>query len=150
MCPFCPVGAENLVHVMRLLRGTIRDNLMLGSDVAPELVERAMEAVDLRPGSAELPLGLETRLDSGNAGQLSGGQCQRLALARMLRRPAELYIVDDCDSSLDADTARELWRRLPEAWAGAWIVVSHNPDLLPAANRVVTVGRRLAAPTAVR
>ncbi|MFE0041904.1 ATP-binding cassette domain-containing protein [Streptomyces albireticuli] len=122
------------------LRGTVRDNLLLGTEgITTEHLERVMAAVHLRPGSPELPDGLGTRLDSGAASRLSGGQRQRLALARMLCRPAELYVVDDCDSSLDGATARSIWRTLPGQWPGAWIVVSHNPDLLKAADTVVTL-----------
>ncbi|WP_146748383.1 ATP-binding cassette domain-containing protein, partial [Photorhabdus sp. S14-60] len=73
---------------------------------------------------------------------LSGGQRQRLALARMLCRPADVYIVDNCDSSLDADTARRLWSTLPEHWPGLWVVVSYNADLLAKADHIVTVQRQ--------
>lgn len=129
----------------RFVGGTLRDNLLLGAeDIPPERLDAALAAVNLRPGSPELPHGLDTELDSGEASQLSGGQRQRLALARMLCRPAEVYVVDDCDSSLDGPTAREIWRTLPRQWPGAWVVVSHNPDLLAAADTVVTVTRSRA------
>ncbi|GAA1446430.1 ABC transporter ATP-binding protein [Nocardiopsis tropica] len=135
----------------RFLAGTVRENLLLGADdVTDARLEEAMAAVHMRPGSPELPDGLDTRLDSGAANRLSGGQRQRLALARMLCRPADLYVVDDCDSSLDGATAASIWRTLPRRWPGAWIVVSHNPDLLAAADTVVTVraGARDHAPEA--
>ncbi|EDY49100.1 ATP-binding cassette domain-containing protein [Streptomyces clavuligerus] len=126
----------------RFLRGTVSENLALGSsDVTTEQMERALAAVRLAPGSSGLPAGLDTLLDSGEARQISGGQRQRLALARMLCRPAQVYVVDDCDSSLDAPTARLIWETLPAQWPGAWIVVSHNPDLLAMADVVVTVVR---------
>ncbi|HEV2638611.1 MAG TPA: ABC transporter ATP-binding protein [Actinocrinis sp.] len=153
-------GDDRLLRLPRLgyarqapkfLRGTVRENLVLGTpEITDERIEQVMAAVGLRPGSVELPRGLETRLDSGDAGQLSGGQRQRLALARMLCRPAEVYVVDDCDSSLDASTAREIWARLPAQWSAAWIVVSHNADLLAAADTVVTIGRRVAEPAGLR
>ena len=71
---------------------------------------RALTAVHLTPGTPELPEGLDTVLDSGQASRLSGGQRQRLALARMLCRPAEVYVVDDCDLSVDGPTARDIWQ----------------------------------------
>ncbi|MEU4805367.1 ABC transporter ATP-binding protein [Actinosynnema sp. NPDC023587] len=120
--------------------GTVRDNLVLGDPAVDEAVmARALAAVDLAPGSPELPDGLDTPVGAGGAQQLSGGQRQRLALARMLCRPAEVYVVDDCDSSLDAATARALWRTLPVRWPGLWVVVSHNEDLAAVADRVITV-----------
>lgn len=126
----------------KFVHGSLLDNLTLGSDdVTPARVEAAMAAVCLRPGSEELPRGLATWIDSGTAGQLSGGQRQRLSLARMLCRPADVYVVDDCDSSLDGPTARAIWATLPRQWPAAWIVVSRNEDLLAAADVVVNVTR---------
>jgi ATP-binding cassette, subfamily B, bacterial len=125
----------------RFLAGTVRENLLLGAiEVGPEQLKAALEAVRLGPGEGGLPDGPQTVLDSGEAGQISGGQRQRLALARMLCHPAQLYVVDDSDSSLDAATARHIWQTLPTTWPGAWVVVSHNADLLAAADHVVTVG----------
>ncbi|MGW2088312.1 ATP-binding cassette domain-containing protein [Streptomyces sp. NPDC001880] len=146
------LGAPSVGHARqqsRFLPGTVRENLLLGADdITDAHLDEVMAAVHLRPGSPELPDGLDTRLDSGAASRLSGGQRQRLALARMLCRPAELYVVDDCDSSLDGATARSIWQTLPKKWPGAWIVVSHNPDLLAAADTVITVraGSRADAP----
>ncbi|WP_434524522.1 ATP-binding cassette domain-containing protein [Photorhabdus asymbiotica] len=123
--------------------GTVRQNLALGdTDIDDDIMVQALEAVGMTPGSYELPEGLDTVINSGSARQLSGGQRQRLALARMLCRPADVYIVDNCDSSLDAATARHLWSTLPERWPGLWIVVSCNADLLAKADHIVTVQRR--------
>lgn len=127
----------------RFVAGTVRDNLRLGDDsITEECVNRALTAVHLIPGTPELPEGLDTFIDSGEASRLSGGQRQRLALARMLCRPAEVYLVDDCDSSLDSPTARDIWQTMTRDWPGAWVVVSHNPDLLALADTVVRVTRR--------
>jgi ATP-binding cassette subfamily B protein len=52
-----------------------------------------------------------------------------------------VYVVDDCDSSVDAETARLIWETLPAGWPGAWIVVSHNPDLLARADAVLELHR---------
>ncbi|MFD0385729.1 ATP-binding cassette domain-containing protein [Streptomyces stramineus] len=52
------------------LRGTVRDNLLLGTTgITAEHLERVMAAVHLRPGSPELPDGLDTHLDSGAVGR---------------------------------------------------------------------------------
>jgi ATP-binding cassette subfamily B protein len=140
------LGAPNISYARqspRFVTGTVRDNLRLGDDsITEERMHQALAAVHLRPGTPELPEGLDTFLDSGEASRLSGGQRQRLALARMLCRPAELYVVDDCDSSLDGPTARAIWQTVPEQWPGAWVVVSHNPDLIALATTVVRVTRR--------
>jgi ATP-binding cassette, subfamily B, bacterial len=133
----------------RFVTGTVRDNLRLGDDsITEECMIRALTAVHLSPGSPGLSEGLDTFIDSGEASRLSGGQRQRLALARMLCRPAEVYVVDDCDSSLDGPTARDIWETVPRDWPGAWVVVSHNPDLLARADTVVRVSRRAQASVA--
>lgn len=129
-------------QVPRFLQGTVRDNLVLGTtSLCDEYLNDVLTAVELRPGSLELPRGLDTFVDSSVAANLSGGQRQRLALARMLCRAAELYIVDDCDSSLDSATAKKIWLTLPSRWPAAWIAVSHNSDLIAAADKVVTIRR---------
>lgn len=126
----------------RFLRGTLEENVALGvSTMTGQDVERALSSVHLEPGSAELAVGVATKLDSGDAGQLSGGQRQRLALARMLSREAELYVVDDCDSSLDASTARLIWQEMRRQRNAVWIVVSQNPTLLELADQVITLKR---------
>lgn len=123
--------------------GTVRDNLLLGDESITEAdMLRALTAVHLTPGTPELPEGLDTVLDSGQASRLSGGQRQRLALARMLCRPAEVYVVDDCDSSVDGPTARDIWQTVLRDWPGAWVVVSHDAGLLAQADTVVKVTRR--------
>ncbi|QIS04253.1 ATP-binding cassette domain-containing protein [Nocardia brasiliensis] len=129
----------------KFLRGTIADNLALGTTVAPDRIDEVLAAVHLRPGSAELPQGAHTRLDSGDASQLSGGQRQRLALARMLLQPADLYLIDDCDSSIDPATVRALWANMPRRDTAAWIVVSHNPDVIAAADKVIYLERTSSA-----
>ncbi|WP_159401469.1 ATP-binding cassette domain-containing protein [Streptomyces sp. NRRL F-5053] len=133
----------------RFVTGTVRDNLRVGDDsITEECMIRALTAVHLSPGSPGLSEGLDTFIDSGEASRLSGGQRQRLALARMLCRSAEVYIVDDCDSSLDGPTARDIWETVPRDWPGAWVVVSHNQDLLARADTVVRVSRRAEASVA--
>ncbi|SEP94963.1 ATP-binding cassette domain-containing protein [Lentzea albida] len=124
------------------LKGTVRDNLVLGNDSVDDgLALRALAAVQLRPGSAELRQGLDTEVGSGGL-MLSGGQRQRLALARMLCRPADVRVVDDCDSSLDDATAAALWTELLSNWPSTWVVVSHNRAVRAMADVVVHVDER--------
>lgn len=133
----------------RFVAGTVRDNLRLGDESITEAcMGRALIAVHLSPGTPNLPEGLDTVINSGEASRLSGGQRQRLALARMLCRPAEVYLVDDCDSSVDGPTARDIWQTVIREWPRAWVVVSHNPDLLALADTVVRVTRHIE-PSAV-
>ncbi len=124
------------------LQGSLGENIKLGySQLSSVDIETVMRYVQLEPGSAELLQGADTQLDSGGADRLSGGQRQRLALARMLVRPAELFLVDDCDSSLDPSTARRIWETIRAKSNAAWIVVSQNPVLIELSDQVITIVR---------
>ncbi|MCK1798052.1 ABC transporter ATP-binding protein/permease [Streptomyces sp. XM4193] len=121
------------------LSGTLADNLRLGADFEDAELLAACRVAALDEFVAEAPDGLDTEV--GERGStLSGGQLQRLALARaVLRRPAVL-VLDDVTSAVDADTERLLLERL-RAWAEGTAVVcaTHRPALLAAADRVVTL-----------
>ncbi|MFD5516227.1 ABC transporter ATP-binding protein [Streptomyces sp. NPDC127066] len=91
-----------------LLEGTIRENLLLGIDSDPERgrageddwLMTTLESVGLAETVRSLPDGLDTVL--GRAVDLSGGQRQRIALARALLSPADVILLDEPTSQLDA------------------------------------------------
>jgi ABC-type multidrug transport system fused ATPase/permease subunit len=92
----------------RVLSGTVADNIRLGHEVdAADAVSTAQLDHDL--ASAGGGLGL---LIGHKGTRLSGGQLQRLALARALAPRTELLIADDVSSALDVTTELELWRAL--------------------------------------
>lgn len=121
------------------LSGTLADNLRLGDDFDDAELLAACRVAALDGFVADAPDGLDTEV--GERGStLSGGQLQRLALARaVLRRPVVL-LLDDVTSAVDVETERVLLERLRN-WAGETAVVcsSHRPALLAAADRVVTL-----------
>ncbi|MCS7476812.1 ATP-binding cassette domain-containing protein [Umezawaea endophytica] len=97
-----------VAQLPRVLSGTLADNVGLGHDVdAANAISTAQLEHDLtKEGSG-------TALLIGHKGtRLSGGQLQRLALARALAPTTELLIADDVSSALDAATELELWRAL--------------------------------------
>jgi ATP-binding cassette subfamily B protein len=94
----------------RVLSGTIADNISLGHQVdALGAVSTAQLERDLADSGAGLGL-----LIGHKGSQLSGGQLQRLALARALAPRTELLIADDVSSALDVTTELALWRALRE------------------------------------
>jgi ATP-binding cassette, subfamily C, bacterial CydD len=120
-----------------LIHGTLADNLRLASPEASEAeLVRALERAGLAEHIAELPQGIETPLGERGVG-LSGGQAQRLALARVFLSAARLVLLDEPTASLDEETERaviESLRRL--AGEGrALVIATHHPALMEMASR---------------
>jgi ABC-type multidrug transport system fused ATPase/permease subunit len=97
-----------VAQLPRVLSGTVTDNIGLGHEVdAASAVSTAQLDHDLAAAGAGLGLVI------GHKGtRLSGGQLQRLALARALAPRTELLIADDVSSALDVTTELELWQAL--------------------------------------
>jgi len=92
----------------RVLSGTVADNIQLGHQVdAEKAVTTAQLSHDLAAAGGGLGL-----LIGHKGTRLSGGQLQRLALARALAPRTELLIADDVSSALDVTTELDLWRAL--------------------------------------
>ncbi|MET7418731.1 ABC transporter ATP-binding protein [Dactylosporangium sp. NPDC005555] len=97
-----------VAQLPRVLSGTVADNISLGHEVdADDAVSTAQLTHDLAAAGAGLGL-----LIGHKGTRLSGGQLQRLALARALAPRTELLIADDVSSALDVTTELALWRAL--------------------------------------
>lgn len=120
-----------------LFSDTVRNNILFGrDDVSDELLTWAVDVAQLSEEIATFPKGLDTMI--GTRGMsISGGQKQRLALARALVGKPKVLILDDCTSALDSRTEAALWDRLhevmPELTA---ILITHRPDTLEQANMI--------------
>lgn len=87
-----------------LFSGTIRENLMWGNENATEEeMMRACDIAQVTPFLKDMPDGLETRLDEGGT-NVSGGQKQRLCIARALLKNPKILILDDSTSACDTHT----------------------------------------------
>ncbi|MFM2334715.1 MAG: hypothetical protein RIS91_718 [Bacteroidota bacterium] len=125
-----------------LFSETIRDNIAFGiesGEIADDELQLAVNAACLQKDIPQWPQGLNTLLGERGV-SLSGGQKQRVALARALVKRADLYVLDDCLSAVDAETERQiidhlsLW--LKDATA---IIVAHRIAPLKMANRIVVL-----------
>jgi ATP-binding cassette subfamily B protein len=106
-----------------LFSGTVASNLRFGRpDATEEEMWRALEIAQARDFVAALPDGLETEVAQGGT-NFSGGQRQRLAIARAVIRQPEIYVFDDSFSALDLATDARLRRALKPVTAGATVII---------------------------
>jgi len=134
---FGPPRTAYTPQVPRLFSATLRDNLLLGWPDGGAL-NRAVGTAVLEPDIATMERGLDTSIGSRGV-RLSGGQVQRVAVARMLVRDAKLYVVDDLSSALDVETERAIWENLVILPDRTWLVVSHRPAALRRADQVIVL-----------
>ena len=113
-------------HQSYLFKGAVRENLLMGKPDASdrelwEVLERVNLAGFLKSGD-----GLDTFLTE-KASNLSGGQCQRLALARALLHDSPVYIFDEATSNIDMESENDIMREI-HALAGhkTVILISHR------------------------
>ncbi len=124
-----------------LIRGSLADNLRLA---APEASDHAMREALGKAGLGErvegLPEGLETFIGERGVG-LSGGQAQRLALARVFLSRAPLVLLDEPTASLDAETEALVivaLRALMEE-GRTLVIATHHPALIAMASRRLVI-----------
>ncbi|WP_026538094.1 ABC transporter ATP-binding protein [Arthrobacter sp. 9MFCol3.1] len=106
-----------------LFSGTVRSNLLYGKpDATEDELWRALGIAQAEGFVEELEGGLDAPISQGGT-NVSGGQRQRLAIARALVKQPELYIFDDSFSSLDTATDARLRQALKQHTAGATMVI---------------------------
>lgn len=113
-----------LTQRTELFRDSLRDNLRLADPAADDArLWSALRAAGLDQEVRCMSAGLDTRLGEGGLG-LSGGQSRRLALARLLLRDAQLWLLDEPTEALDTATARDVLQRLEAQAAGRTLLVA--------------------------
>ncbi|RFA13434.1 multidrug ABC transporter ATP-binding protein [Subtercola boreus] len=106
-----------------LFSGTVASNLRYGRpDASDEQLWAALETAQARGFVAEMELGLESSIAQGGT-NVSGGQRQRLAIARALVKRPEIYVFDDSFSALDLATDARLRAALRRDVAGATMII---------------------------
>ncbi|NLG83982.1 MAG: ABC transporter ATP-binding protein [Firmicutes bacterium] len=123
-----------------LFSGTVADNIRYGKqDATEEEIHHAAEVAQAMEFINEMEGGLEAPIAQGGT-NVSGGQRQRLAIARALVRKPEIYIFDDSFSALDFKTEARLRAALHKETAGATvIVVAQRVSTIMDADRIVVL-----------
>jgi len=107
----------------QIIGGTVRDNICYGRpDAEPEDIIAAAQAAEFHEFVMTMKVQYETLLGEKGA-SLSGGQKQRLSLARALLTQPEILLLDDCTSSLDAETEHRIQETLARILVGKTAVI---------------------------
>ncbi len=132
-------------HQSYLFKGTVRENLLMGK---PGASDEELWAVLSRVNLAEFlkaEQGLDTRLLE-KASNLSGGQCQRLALARALLHDSPVYIFDEATSNIDVESENGIMREIHElAKSKTVILVSHRLANVVGADHIYVLDHGIVA-----
>ena len=120
---------ENITYISHqsyLFKGTVRDNLLMGKpDSSDSELWEVLERVNLAD-FVRNEKGLDTGL-SEKASNLSGGQCQRLALARALLHDSPIYIFDEATSNIDVESENDIMNEIQNlAESKTVILISHR------------------------
>ncbi|WP_417629951.1 multidrug efflux ABC transporter subunit EfrA [Enterococcus faecalis] len=123
-----------------LFTGTIADNLRYGKeDATLEEMERAIDIAQATEFVSQKPQGYDEPLSEGGT-NFSGGQKQRLAIARAIIRNPEIYIFDDSFSALDYQTDANLRARLKkETTESTVLIVAQRVGTIMHADRIVVL-----------
>lgn len=120
---------------------TIKNNIALyNEDISDERIKEACKKAGLQRFIESLPLGLETRIGEG-ASKISGGEKQRIAIARALVKDSPILLMDEATSALDKETSAEIENTVLSQRELTCIIISHHVSegLRARADKIVTV-----------
>ena len=121
-----------------ILEGTVKDNIAFGSGASDKDIEEAARQSDIHDFIQSLPEKYDTAI--GSRGNFSGGQLQRICIARALCRKPSLLLLDEATSALDPVTERgivETLGRLNKETNITIVSVSHHPDTARHVDQIV-------------
>ena len=123
-----------------LFKGTVAQNLRFGNEGATDAeLWHALEVAQARDFVAEMQGQLEAPIDQGGT-NVSGGQRQRLAIARAIVKEPAIYLFDDCFSALDAGTDARLRRALrSETKTATVLIVAQRVSTILQADQIVVL-----------
>lgn len=121
-----------------LISGTVRDNLCMADDYHQDVVEQALEISQAREFVDNLEDGLDSPVVQGGK-NFSGGQRQRLTIARALVKRSPVLILDDCSSALDYATDAALQKGLQSLKNMTKIIISQRASSLKKCERIMVL-----------
>ncbi|KAJ6483529.1 P-loop containing nucleoside triphosphate hydrolase protein [Mycena vitilis] len=123
-----------------LFDATIAQNIAYGStDLSFADIRRAAQAASVHDFIMSLPHGYDTMVGE-NAALISGGQAQRLQIARALARPSKILILDECTSALDSANQAVVLETIRHAKVGrTTVMVTHKLPIMQMCDRILVV-----------
>jgi ATP-binding cassette subfamily B (MDR/TAP) protein 1 len=123
-----------------LFHASIAENIAYGRPaLARDAVQRAAMDASVHDFVAGLPQGYDTPVGE-NAALISGGQAQRIQIARALARPARVLVLDECTSALDAANQAAVVATIQRAKVGrAALMITHKVPVMRMCDRIVVV-----------
>lgn len=124
----------------RLFNRSVRENIALTNPAAPlEAVIRAATLAGAHEFITALPEGYDTRVEE-NGGNFSGGQRQRLAIARALLIQPRILVFDEATSALDVETEQVIQRNMAAICAGRTvIIIAHRLSAVRHAHQIIAM-----------
>lgn len=118
---------------------SIRENITCGHPVPEEKVWEAVRAAQLEEWVRGLPDGLDS-LVGERGGNLSGGQAQRIVIARAIAKDAPVVLLDEPTSALDGETADALLRAMDRLTEGKTVIhVTHREETIQNYDRILVL-----------
>ncbi len=134
---------KNVSMVMQnlsLFPASIRDNITCGHEMVETDIFHACEVAQLSQWIATLPDGLDTFVGE-RGGKVSGGQAQRISIARAIAKNAPVILLDEPTSALDNETGSAIIKALNGLMKDKTVLhVSHRPEMLIGCDRVLHLG----------
>ena len=120
-----------------LLPMTIMENITMGHEYPAERIDRVCEEAQLSKWIGTLPEGINTYLGD-RSDELSGGQAQRIAIARAMCKDAQIVLLDEPTSALDAENTAAVLEALRRYTVDKTVVhVTHRPEHLKGYDRIL-------------
>lgn len=138
------INSQPLKHISYVLQntslisGTIKENICMSKPYQADIMNQALEVSQAKEFVSNLSKGIESPVVQGGK-NFSGGQRQRLTIARALYKQADILVLDDCSSALDYATDAALQKQLQELKEMTKIIISQRTASLKRCDRIMVL-----------
>lgn len=138
---------QNITYVPQepfLFAGTIKENIIAGCYNNPERWREVWEKAQVKSFVENLPDGIETEAGERGA-SLSGGQAQRIAVARAFMKEAPILLLDEATSALDQVTEQQVWQSVLDRSDYSAVIVAHRLSTIKEADKIYVMEKGIIA-----